>query len=569
MASGDVAPYALSPMRLRLSRLLALSFLAVGLASSGCQRPASRPPCPAGKVCLEYGNTTDPATLDPIKTTLTSEAAIVRELMEGLAANAPDGSPIPGMAASWETSADGLTWTFHLRDAKWSDGVPVTADDFVYAYRYGLDPRTAASYAYLLYVIKGAEAVNSGRAAPETLGATAINAHTLQLTLAHPAPYLPQLLQHQSFAPVPAHVVRRWGGAWIRPGRYVSNGPYRLVSWRLGDSLRLEKNPHYYAADKVCIDRIDFYPTQDTVSAERRVKRGELDVNNTIVSSRVAYLRGPGNMAPFVRTHPYLSKTYLAFNVPDVPAFRDPRVRQAVGMAIDRAFLTGKLLRAGQIPTTAFVPPQIAGYLAPGAPHPHAYWADWPLAQRQAEARRLLSQAGYGPRHPLKIELKTANVATSVLVAQAMQADLRTVGVEATLRQEEGQVAYRSFEAKDFQLGLLAWIADYSDPLTFLTLMKSDTGAQNYGAYANPRFDGLLNQADHEPDGARRAAILAQAEQIMLDDAYIAPLWVGVNLNLVSPRVTGWLDNAVDVHPVRYLCLRPAPSPQPQTAPRA
>src|SRR5580704_1485729 len=166
----------------RLSRLAVIPLLAASLGLAGCQRQASRPACPAGQVCLEYGNTIDPATLDPIKTTLTSEAAIIRELIEGLAANAPDGSPIPGMATSWETSADGLTWTFHLRPAKWSDGVPVTADDFVYAYRRGLDPKTAASYAYLLYVIKGAEAVSAGKAPPETLGATALDAHTLQLT---------------------------------------------------------------------------------------------------------------------------------------------------------------------------------------------------------------------------------------------------------------------------------------------------------------------------------------------------------------------------------------------------
>jgi oligopeptide transport system substrate-binding protein len=175
-------------------------------------------------------------------------------------------------------------------------------------------------------------------------------------------------------------------------------------------------------------------------------------------------------------------------------------------------------------------------------------------------ARRLLVQAGYGPAHPLEIELKTSNLPASVLIAQSIQADLRAVGIVLSLRQEEGQVAYRSFEAKDFQMGLLAWIADYSDPLTFLTLMKSDTGAQNYGGYANPRFDALLDEADHEPDGTRRAAILAEAEQIMLDDAYIVPIYVGVNLNLVSPRLTGWVDNAVDIHPVRYLCVRPAPS---------
>jgi oligopeptide transport system substrate-binding protein len=266
-------------------------------------------------------------------------------------------------------------------------------------------------------------------------------------------------------------------------------------------------------------------------------------------------------MAAFVRSHPYLSSTYLALNVTGVPALRDPRVRQAIGMAVDRAFITGKLLRAGQIPTTAFVPPGIAGYLPPDAPHPHAYWTGWPLARRQTLARQLLAQAGYGAARPLKLELKTSGLRTSALVAQAIQADLHDVGIDLTLRQEEGQVVYRSFEAKDFQIGLLAWIADYSDPLTFLTLMKSDTGPQNYGGYANPRFDALLDQADHEPDGARRAAVLAQAEQLMLDDGYIAPLDVGVNLNLVAPRVTGWVDNAVDIHPARYLCVREATVP--------
>jgi oligopeptide transport system substrate-binding protein len=544
-------------MTFRLSWLVGCAVLGGVASLAACQQKASRPACPAHKVCLEYGNTADPSTLDPVKTTLTSEAAIIRELMEGLAANAPDGSPIPGMATHWETSADGLIWTFHLRSASWSDGDAVTADDFVYSFRRTLDPKTASSYAYLLYVIKGAEAVNSGKAAPQALGARALDARTLQLTLAHPAPYLPELIQHQSFAPVPAHVVRRWGDAWTKPAHYVSNGAYRLVSWRLGDMLRIEKNPRFYDAAKVCVDRIDFYPTQDSVSAERRVKRGELDNNNTILSSRVAYLRQPGRMPEFVHTHPYLSNTYLALNVPAVPALKDLRVREAIGMAIDRTFLTDKLLRAGQIPTTAFVPPQIAGYLPPDAPHPRARWADWPLEKRQATARALLAQAGYNTAHPLRFELKSANATSSLLVVQSIQADLAAVGIDATLRQEEAAVAYAEFEAGDFQVGLLAWIADYSDPLTYLTLMKSDTGAQNYGHYNNPRYDALLNQADHEADGSRRAHLLAEAEQIMLNDAYILPLDVGVNLNLVSPRIAGWVDNSVDVHPARYLCVRP------------
>ncbi len=535
--------------------LRSLAILLAAGALAACQQKASRPPCPAGKLCLEYGNTTDPATLDPPKATLIPEAAIIGELMQGLMEDGPDGAPVPGMATRWETSPDGLTWTFHLRPALWSDGVPVTADDFVFSYRRMLDPATASSYAYLLYLLKNGEAINGGKAAPASLGAEALDPHTLRLTLEHPAPYLPQLLKHQSYYPVPAHTVRRWGDAWTQPGHYVGNGPYTLVSWRLGDYLRIQKNPLFHDADKVCIDRIDFYPTQDTISAERRVQRGELDVNNLIQSSRVGFLR-KGPLAPFIRVHPYLGTFYLTFNVRDVPAFRDIRVRRAIGMAIDRDFITHKLMRAGQVAGTAFVPVGIAGYGPPGPGRPHAAWADQPLAWRQAEARRLLAAAGHGPGRPLSVELKTPNSAPSVLLVQAVQADLAAVGVNARILQEDGQVAYQSFEARDFQLGSMAWIADYNDPLTFLALMRSDTGAQNYGGYANPVYDALLNQSDREPDAARRTALMARAEQIMLDDGYVAPIYTSVNLNLVSPRITGWTDNDVNVHRAIYLCMR-------------
>ena len=548
-------------MKSGLSRI-SLVLLLIG-ALAGCQRQASRPPCPTGQHCLEYGNTLDPSTLDPQKATLTSEAAIIRELMQGLMTSAPDGAPIAGLATRWETSPDGLVWTFHLRPALWSDGKPVTADDFVFAYRRILDPNTASSYAYLLYVLKGAQAINAGKAGPETLGATAVDSETLRLDLAHPAPYLPQLLQHQSYFPVPAHVVRQWRDAWTKPGHFVGDGAYRLVSWRLGDYVRVERNPHFYDAARIYFDRIDFYPTQDAVSAERRVERGELDINNSIQSSRVSFLRRRPRAAPLVRSHPYLSITYLAFNVKGVPVLRDPRVRRALSMAIDRDFLTKKLLRAGQIPTTAFVPPQIAGYLPPATPHPRADWADWPLAHRQAEARRLLRAAGYDERHPFRLQLKSGNSNGTLLIVQAIQADLRGIGVDLTLVQEDGQVAYQSFEAGDFQVGVFAWIADFNDPLTYLILQKSDTGPQNYGGYNNQTYDALLEAADQEKDGAKRAAILAKAEQIMLDDNYIVPLYNGVNLNLVSPNIAGWVDNAIDAHPALYLhaAARPPTGP--------
>ena len=547
----------MSPLWLKYTPAASLLAVLAILALSGCAKSAHRPPCPAGKHCLEYGNTTEPSSLDPQKITLTSEAAIVGELMEGLATDAPDGSPIPGLASSWETSADGLVWTFHLRDAVWSDGVPVTAHDFVYAYRRILNPKTASSYAYLVYVLKNGEAANNGGPL-DKIGAEALDDHTLRLTLEHPAPYLPQLLKHQSFFPVPAHVIEKWGDKWVQPEHYVGNGPFRLVSWRLGDYVRIARNPRFRDNDQVCIDQVDFYPTSDVVSAERRVKSGELDVNNTIQSSRVASLRKPDAMPGYVRIHPYLSTTYLIFNTHDVAALRDVRVRQALSMAVDRQFITQKLARAGQVPTSSFVPATMAGYVPENGPHPKPYWADWPLERRQAEARRLLAAAGFNASHPLKLSLKSFATTDTTLIIQAVQADWKSVGADIHLVQEEGQIALQSFRIRDFETGMVAWVADFNDPLTFLQLMKSNTGAQNYGDYKSPAYDALLEKADHEPDGVRRAGYLAQAEQMIIDDADVAPVYNGVNRNLVNPNITGWVDNAVDVHRIRYLCLKGA-----------
>jgi oligopeptide transport system substrate-binding protein len=437
----------------------------------------------------------------------------------------------------------------------------VTANDFVYAYRRMLNPKTGSSYAYLLYALKNAQAVNGGKAAPETIGAKALDDETLQLTLEHPAPYLPQLLKHQAWFPIPAHEVAKYGDRWADPGHMVGNGPYTLTYWHLGDYVRIIKNPRFHEADKVCFDRVTFYPTTDPVSAERRVLRGELDISNSIQSNRFARLKANPATTPYARTHPFLITSYLAFNTRDVPALKDIRVRQAIFMAIDRAFITNKLLRAGQVPNTSFVPHGIAGYLPPAGPHPHPYWADWPLDRRQAEARRLMTAAGYGPDHPLRLQLKLADSAGSVTDAQSVQADLKPIGVRLDLRLEDANVVYQSLNLRDFQLGFAGWVADFDDPLTFLTLLKSDTGQQNYGDYNNPAYDALLNASDHEPNATVRANLLARAEQMILDDANIAPLLTGVDLNLVNPHITGWVDNDIDIHPIRNLCRNDAPRP--------
>jgi len=537
------------------------AILLLGISLTACQpQKVARQPCPRGELCLEYGNTAESNSLDPQMATTTSEAAILREVFEGMYTDGPDGSPMLGVALSAQTSPDGLVWTFHMRPESWSDGQPVTANDFVYAYRRMLNPKTGSSYAYLLYVLKNAQAVNSGQMPLEALGARALDDHTLQLTLEHPASYLPQLLKHQAFFPIPAHSVEALKDHWIDPGKMVSNGAYTFREWRLGDYVRIEKNPLYRNADQVCFDRVDFVPTNDPISAERRVLRGELDINNTIQSNRVPKLRANPASAGFVHTYPYLITSYLIFNTRDVKPLQDRRVRQAISMAIDRRFITDKLMRAGQLPSTSYVPPGIAGYLPKGAPHPQPAWADWTLERRQAAARVLLARAGYGPDKLLKLELKTTNNGGSLVAAQSIQADLKTIGVDVTFRQEDGAVVFESFNLRDFQLGATGWVADYNDPMTFLNLMKSDTGQQNYGDYKRPAYDALLKAADNEPDASKRADDMASAEQMILDDAIIAPLDTGVSLNLVSPALTGWIDNDADVHPIRDLCRHDAPA---------
>ena len=532
---------------MRLALLLSISLLAL----AGCEAK-QRSECPAGKLCLHAANQNDPETLDLPKTSLVIEDNIVSDLFVGLFTDDIKGEPIPGAAQSWTTSPDGLTWIFKLRPHNWSDGTPVTAQDFVFSFRRLVDPKTAAQYAYFGYLFKNGEKVNGGKAPVEALGVKALDDQTLEIDLEHPVPYLPEILKHQVMYPTPEKVVRKWGDAWSAPGHMVSNGPYTLASWRLGDKIKLVKNPGFYDAANVCLDEVNYYPIADATSAERQVRRGELDLSNTLRSSRVEYLRRPDQAPAYVHTATFLGLEYLAMNTHFAP-FADKRVRLALDMALDREFYTKKLQRAGELPAYGFVPPGVANY--PGVVR--AYFADWPLERRQAEARRLLAEAGYGPGHPLKFELMYSP-GNNLALPPAIQADLRAVGVEPSLVQAEGQILFANLNARNFQMGVAGWIADYDDANTFLYLEQSKTGQQNYGDYNNPAYDALLYKADHEADLAKRTQYLKQAEKLMVDDAAVLPMYYWVSRNFVSPQLTGWVDNIIDHHRKRWMCFKDA-----------
>jgi oligopeptide transport system substrate-binding protein len=338
---------------------------------------------------------------------------------------------------------------------------------------------------------------------------------------------------------------------WVKPGKFVGNGAYLPVSWKLGDRVVLEKNPRFYDAANVCIDRVSFYPTVDAVSAERRVLSGELDINNLIQSNRTAYLRKkyPG----YVRVFPYIGVIFLSYNLRDVPALKDVRVRQALSMAIDREFIVDKLFRGGQTAAYSTIPPGTVDYHLNVRP----YWADWPFARRQAEARKLLAAAGYGPGHPLKLELKHRNTADPALYVPAVQADWRSIGVEAQLTSNEVQIAYASYDAKDFQVADDGW-AGGIDAIGYLLLQRDLAGLQNHTGFHDDRFEALLKAADNERDLKKREALMGQAEKIVLDAAAVAPVYALASKNLVNPNVTGWADSSVDTHKIRWLCFKDA-----------
>ncbi len=521
--------------------------LAAVLALTACGPKQAAKTCAPGHRCLHIGNIVDPESIDPQHVGNKNDDNIVGNLMMGLTTGDINDNAIPGMAKSWDISPDGLVWTFHLRDAVWSDGVPVTADDFVFGLRRVLAPDIASNVAYLIYFIVGAQAYNEGKGPAEAVGVKALDPHTLRITLTHPTPYLPQMAKHHSMFPAPRHIVEKYGEDWTKD-HYVSNGAYTFESWRLGDRLKLIKNPRFFDAKNVCLDELYFYPTSDSIAAERRVLRGELDWNNDIQSNRIPRLQR--DAPKFVRINTTLATTYLAFRGSD-PLFKDVRVRRALSMAVDREFITSKLLRGGQKPAFTFIPPGIANYGA--APTPD--WAAWPYERRQNEARRLLGEVGYGPKHPLKIEITHRNTADPSLFMPAIQADWAAIGVQATLQPLEGQIAYQSYRARAFQIADAAWSGDYDDPKTFLDQMRSQAGQMNYGDYNNPAYDAFLDQADNEPDAAPRAAILARAEALMLGDAPIVPIYFWVNKNLVRPEVTGFGDSIMDNHRARWMCV--------------
>ena len=498
---------------------------------------------------LLRGNAAEPETLDPTQSSGTQESEIMGDLMIGLTTHDPACKAIPGMATHWETSGDGLIWTFHLREALWSDGVPVTAGDFVFSWQRLVDPASASSYAYFLHLIKNGVAISAGKMPPSALGARAIDARTLRVELEHPAPYLLELFTHGTTYPLPRHVVTAKGKAWARPGNYVSNGPFTLKQWIPNDYVLLEKNPRFYDAANVALEQVYFYPTSDYGAALRRFQVGELDFQDRYPTQKVDWIRK--NLPQTIDPVPSLITEIVGVNHKREP-FSDVRVREAINLALNREVITQRILRNGEVPAYNVVPPGIANYQGGLAYDFKAL----NYAQRIEKAQSLMRAAGFGESKRLRTTYMIRSTAPTVgrAIAAAIQQMLAQVYIDITITPNDMQVFYPAIQEHNFDIAQAGWAADFSDASNFLDLFRTG-GGNNWGEYSNPAFDAALDGAQREADVNRRSEKLAQAESIFLKDHAAMPLWFWVSLNLTWPYVKGLEANALDYHRSRWISV--------------
>jgi oligopeptide transport system substrate-binding protein len=504
------------------------------------------------EVVLNRGNSGgEPFSLDPHNTQGTWENFIVGDMLEGLVTEDVNGQLIPGAAESWSISPDGLVWTFKMRQgAVWSDGTPVTADDFVYSWRRLMNPATAAQYASILYVVKNAEAVNGMKLPEDQLGVAAPDPNTLVVTLEHPAPYFDGIVAHQATFPVPKQQIEKFGDQWIKSGNYVSNGPFTLVDWRVQEYVRLAKNPKYHDAANVKVDIVNWIPINDFVAGVKRYRTGELDIYDQFPSAQYKSLLA--QMPDEVKLAPYLATSYLTFNQRQ-DMFKDKRVREAISLAIDRQTITERIYQLGEPVACAIVPPETANY-EKGATSPDCRLAT--QAERNERAKQLLAEAGYGPENPLKFRLYTTQDLDSKKAAAAMQSMWRGVGINAEIVGNEPATHYNQhLQAANFDVGTAAWVGDYNDPETFLFMFETSNKGFNYGGWSNAQYDELMTQERLEPDATKRAAIMRQAEQILLDDYGVAPTRFRLNPFLVKTYLKGFVGNIRGVNRSRWMSI--------------
>ncbi len=508
---------------------LSVGVLAASLAAS------------ASALTLKRGNQGEPDTLDPPKYSLVIELNILNDLFDGLVVADARGEPVPGAAERWDVSADGTVYTFHLRAGlKWSDGTPLTAEDFVAGWRRALDPATAAQLVDLAYTVRNARAVAAGEKPPAELGGRGVDAQTCEVALEAPdAAFIRLVAGYALFFPLPRHLYAQAGEGWAKPGVMVSNGPYTLAEWTPAAQVRLEKNPDYWNAANVAIDEVIFYPTVDEAQALNQFRAGELDLSLGFPPGQYEWLKA--NMPAEVSLTPASTTSFLTLNQRN-PKFADARVRRAISLAIDRNILTDKVLATGQTPAYSLIPKVVKDF----TPAPENDFSAIPMDKRLAEARALLAEAGYGPANPLNFRLDYRAGDANKKVIVAIAAMLQRIGVKADLQANEVKVHYAKLRAGDFEAADGGWQGT-PDPVFFSLLLQ--TGSEsNYGGWSNAEFDRLTRAAAVEIDPAKRMSMFAEADRIAMADTALVPLFNTAHRALVQQWVKGFEGNATNSH---------------------
>ncbi len=500
---------------------------------------------------LHRGNIGEPDSLDPHLTTSGYAMNIIFEMFIGLTTVDVDVNVVPGAAESWTLSEDGKTYVFTLREGMvWSDGTPVTAGDFEYAFKRMMDPATAARGAPMLYMIENARQVNSGQMPVDDLAVTSLDDRTLQIKLESPTPFFLELIVHRCF-PVPRWAIEQHGREWTRPENIVVNGAFTLKEWVPQTSLTVVRNPTFFDAENVALDAVVYYTTEDLSAAFNRYRAGELDLIISFPPSQFDWIKE--NLPDDLRMTQNLGLEYITFNTTKAP-LDDPRVRLALSMALDRETLTGRVMRGGETAAYSLIPEGSRQGYEPA----YADYREVSQAERNARGKALLAEAGFGPDNPLSFSFRynTQEVLRRVAAAAAAMWQ-RNLGVEVNLLNSDLNVLNADLRNGDYEVARYQWFGEHRDPSTFLYLLESDAVGDNHSKYSNPRFDALMQQAYASADIPERMRLMHDAERIVMEEAPIAPLNYYVSKRLVKPYVRGIGDNVRGINLGRYASIAP------------
>lgn len=495
---------------------------------------------------LRRSTSDEPRTVDPFHVSGNAGAAIMYDMFEGLLSLDAQGEVESGAAERFELSEDRRVYTFHLREGlKWSDGKPITSEDFLYSFRRSADPKNATRSARILFPIKNARAVLRSEAPVESLGVSAPDPMTVVIELDEPTAYFPEILASFAAVVVPRHAIEAHGERWTLPQNIVTSGAYVLTEWASHTFLRLKKNPHYHRADSVAIDEVIYYPVEKPATALTRYRAGELDVVFNIPLNQLDWLAK--TFGSQLRSSPVIGLFYVLFNNERGPT-SDPLVREALSLAIDRDVIANTLLRNGSVPAYGVVHDAMPGY--GGNP----VQPEGDMAARLERAKKLLAQAGYSKQKPLKIAYKYGGQEVNRRLAVALQVMWRAAGVNVELVNVGARSIVLDAMKGDFMAMRYTYYAPFQDPVALLRLFETGTTV-NMSRYANPEFDRRLDEADLTPDPVERIKNLREVERFVMADHPIAPVIFTHRYYLVRDQVQGWVDHVGGEHLSRHLSI--------------